>query len=51
MPELKFNLFSSVLAKGLELSSDSQKCELRKDGIIVAVEDRHKNLYKMKFKP
>lgn len=52
VPELKFNLFSlsSALDKGLELSSDSQKCRLRKDGIVIAVGDRHENLYKMKFK-
>lgn len=42
VPELKFNLFSlsSALDKDLELSSDSQKCKLRKDGIVIGRQTR-----------
>lgn len=53
VPKLKCNLFSlsSALDKGLKLSSDNQRCVLRRGGSIVAVRDRQENLYLMRFRP
>lgn len=52
VPEIKANLFStgSALDKKLKLVSDSYKCEIYKNGEIVAVGFRCQRLYKMMFK-
>lgn len=52
VPDIHLNLFSqsTVLDKNLELVSDKQKCELMKDGVVVAVGIRYKRLFKMLFK-
>lgn len=52
VPDLKYNLFSvaAALDKGLELSLNHQKCNLRKNGSVVAMGDRLNNMYRMKFK-
>lgn len=51
VPEIHLNLFSSssALDKGLKLVSDNMKCELTKNGIVVAVGVRQKRLFKMLF--
>lgn len=51
VPEIHLNLFSSscALDKGLKLTSDNQKCELTKNGSVVAVGVRQKRLFKMLF--
>lgn len=49
VPEIHLNLFSSscALDKGLKLTSDNKKCELTKDGVVVAVGVRQKRLFKL----
>lgn len=52
VPELKLNLFSTgaALDKGLQMTSNSKKCEFMKDNVVVAVGNREKHLYKMMFR-
>lgn len=52
VPELHINLFSSgkVMDHGYKLKSDNKRCELLKNGNIVAVGVRQKRLFQMMFK-
>ena len=49
---ININLFSSgrVVDKGLQMISDQNSCKFIKDGRIVAVGERKRRLYEMKFK-
>lgn len=52
LPEIHLNLFSMsrTLEKGFTLESDEHKCELKRNGDVVAVGERQVRLYKMLFK-
>ena len=52
VPDININLFSSGRAvdKGLQMISDQNSCKFIKDGRIVAVGERKRRLYEMKFK-
>lgn len=52
VPKLQYNCFSlsSALDKGLNLTSDENRFQLRRKETVVAVGDRQGNLYKMHVK-
>lgn len=52
VPEIHLNLFSSgkAMDRGYKLQSDNKRCELLKDGDVVAVGVRREKLFQMLFK-